>query len=402
MLVNNESGVRKSSDTVVPLGSYEPIVVLYAEAFPPETGGGERYNFELAKGINDAGINISVVTPVISNLKEDFNFKVLRLKVPMRLGFSLNLLEPLILIIKERPRIVHFSGPAAVDFILIPFFKLLGYSVVLTFHGQFNNKFARALSKFIIPIAYKCADIIIVETERDQNYLINKQVDSHKIRKFVFDGVNKSTFNCQESHRDNCNQRENNPLRFIFIGGLSSSRPYKGYDLLVDMFVKLKYSPIFPIPELIIVGSGDRLIEIKQKCEGLNYIHFKGRLDDDEMIKELCNSDILILPSKTDGEGFGIAALEALSCNKPIMVSKYAGIAELTSKYNVGIVYDPWDVEKAIKTVNDINVNREILNVFRGNIENLFKIEDLSKDDSIKKTIEVYREVLASNSGIYK
>ena len=286
---------------------------------------------------------MSVVTPVISELKEDFKFKVLRLKMPMRFGFSLNLLEPLVLIIKERPRIVHFSGPAVIDFILIPLFKLLGYSVILTFHGQFNNKFARAFSKFLIPIVYKRVDIIIVETERDQNYLASKQVGSYKIRKFVFDGVNKSKFNCSESHRDDCSQSENKPLRFIFIGGLSSSRSYKGYDLLVDMFVKLKDSPIFPIPELIIVGSGDRLIEMKKKCEGLDYIRFKGRLNDDEMIEELCNSDILILPSKSDGEGFGIVALEALSCNKPVMVSKYAGIAELTSKYNAGIVYDPWD-----------------------------------------------------------
>ena len=167
------------------------------------------------------------------------------------------------------------------------------------------------------------------------------------------------------------------------------------HDYNIHTFVYNRYEEFRESPSKLIV-------ELTMKCEGLDYIRFKGRLNDDEMIEELCNSDILILPSKSDGEGFGIVALEALSCNKPVMVSKYAGIAELTSKYNVGIVYDPWDVEKAIKTVNDINVNREILNVFRGNIENLFKIENLSKDYSITKTIEVYREVLASDQSFYE
>ncbi|MGC8622245.1 MAG: glycosyltransferase family 4 protein [Caldisphaera sp.] len=342
--------------------------------------------------MNEEGIQMCVITPVPSNFDEKSKFKVIRLKMPIRLGFNLNFFEPLILILKERPKLIHFSGPAIVDFILMPICKMLGYPVVITFHGQFNNKLVRVISNFIIPITYKSANLIIVETDRDRKYLINRHVEVYKIKKFIFNGVERSKFKCQNNREEYVNKSR--PIRLIFIGGLSSSRPYKGYDLLIDMFIKIRNYDISPTPELTVVGDGDRLNEMRRKSDGIDYIHFKGRLDDNEMLNEICGSDMLILPSKSDGEGFGIVALEVLSCNKPVIVSKYAGIAELVSKYKVGMVYDPWDIDGAIKILIEINSNRELINFFKENINSMFDSENLSKDDSIRDTIKIYEEIL--------
>jgi len=123
----------------------ENIVVLYAEAFPPDVGGREKYNFELAKSINLSGIKMVVITPIKSGVPDLQDFEVVRMKLPLKFGFSLNFIESFILIVKRKPKLIHFSGPAFSDLDLIPILKFLRRKVVVTFHGQFNNKLARQI-----------------------------------------------------------------------------------------------------------------------------------------------------------------------------------------------------------------------------------------------------------------
>jgi len=86
----------------------ENIVVLYAEAFPPDVGGGEKYNFELVIRFNLSGIKMVVITPIKSGVPDLQDSEVVRMKLPLKLGFSLNFIESFILIIQRRPKLIHF------------------------------------------------------------------------------------------------------------------------------------------------------------------------------------------------------------------------------------------------------------------------------------------------------
>jgi len=374
----------------------EDTVVLCAEAFPPDVGGGEKYNFELAKSINLSGTKMVVITPIRSGVPDLQDFEVVRMKLPLKFGFSLNFIESFILIVQRKPKLIHFSGPAFSDFVLIPILKFLRRKIVVTFHGQLNNKLARQIFSIFIRFIYRYVDRIIVETSRDENYLKNLGIDEHKIRNFVFVGIDSQYLTCESQQTDTSSIKNDRPLKFIFIGGLTSSRPYKGSDLLIDLFIELSKSNIEPMPELSVIGKGDLLPILTRKAEGFTNIHFFGYLDQDDLLKQLKDSDILILPSKSDGEGFGIVALEAIGCGKPVIVSKYAGISEYILKYNAGYVVDPFNFNEIIEIIKYINLNRGILNVLRENGRKMITMEEMTKNESIRKTLEVYREVISS------
>lgn len=367
-------------------------IIIYTEAFLPNVGGGENYCADLAEVLTEKGQSVTVVTPIKSSTKDDFKFKVLRMRHPVFLGFNINFIEPILLIIKERPALVHFSGPAISDFIMIPLLKIIGFPIVLTFHGQFNNKYARNIMRILAPMVYRFTDKIIVETSRDKIYLNKLKVPENKMELFFYDGVKREKYKCETLRAPVSILGTEKPIRFIFVGALSSSRPYKGYNLLLDLFVNINRAEIFPTPVLTIVGGGDMYMPLQEKAKDLKNVHFTGFLKDEELIKAICSSDILILPSMSDGEGLGKVVFEAVSCGKPALVSKFAGAAELIRRYDAGIVFDPYDMTEAIKIIRMLNLNRDLLTEFSRNGERMMAGEGLDLVSTTERHMKVYEE----------
>ena len=54
----------------------------------------------------------------------------------------------------------------------------------------------------------------------------------------------------------------------------------------------------------------------------------------EQLVKEFCQADLVIMPSRT--EGFGLAALEALSAGLPVLVSGNSGIGKALKKVPYG------------------------------------------------------------------
>ncbi|MGC8516266.1 MAG: glycosyltransferase family 4 protein [Thermoplasmata archaeon] len=370
-------------------------VVIYAEAFLPNVGGAENYSFDLAQTLTDLGEDVTIVTPIRSLTEDAFSFKVIRMERSIFFGFNVNFLEPLLDIIGERPNVVLLSGPAISDFLMIPLLRILRFPMIVIFHGQFNKAWARKLMKVVIPVAYRFVDKIVVETSRDLNYLKDLNVPAGRIEFLFFDGVNREKFKCQPEKEGYNYPDSGRPLRFIFVGGLTSSRPYKGIDLLVEIFMKIGESNISPTPELFVVGSGDLLQTLRDKARDFTNIHFLGHLNDDELIRELCLSDVLILPSKTDSEGLGKVVFEAVSCGKPVMVSKFAGSAELIKKYDAGIIFDPFDIEGIMNTIRMLNSNSIMLKKLSLNGQRMMAEEGLDLLNTAERHMKLYESVIA-------
>lgn len=371
-------------------------VVIYSEAFLPNIGGGENYCADLARTLTDLGEDVTVITPIKSATEDTFNFNLIRMRAPIFIGFNINFLEPFIHIVKERPKVVILSGPAVSDFAMIPFLSILRIPIVVVFHGQFNKKWARAFMKVVAPIVYTFSDKIIVQTIRDLEYLKGLNVPVTKIVFFIFNGVDTEKFKCPPiAERYNLIKGDRS-LRFIFIGGLTSSRPYKGIALLLEIFKKIVSNDISPTPELIVVGGGDLLEPLRKSTKNFKNIHFLGYLSDDELIRELCLSDMLILPSKTEGEGLGKVVFEAVSCGKPVMASKFAGASEMVEKYVAGVIFDPFNTDGAVKVIRFLNSHRELLEKFSLNAQRMMTEEGLDLLSTTKKHIKLYEETRAT------
>lgn len=121
----------------------------------------------------------------------------------------------------------------------------------------------------------------------------------------------------------------------VFIGRLA---PQKGVDLLVDAFAicRRKRSDI----RLVLSGpDGGALPGLRDRIRhhGVSdRVHFTGFIDGGNKRALLSEAAVWVCISRADN--FGVAAVEALACGVPVVVSQEMGISNLVSTRGVGIV----------------------------------------------------------------
>ncbi len=109
---------------------------------------------------------------------------------------------------------------------------------------------------------------------------------------------------------------------------VSRLRPYKKVDLAIEAFNNLK------LP-LKIIGSGSEYQKLK-KLAGPN-IEFLGDLTDKERNYYLSHCQAFIYPQVED---FGISALEAMACGRPVIAYAKGGALETVVEGETGIFFD--------------------------------------------------------------
>jgi len=107
------------------------------------------------------------------------------------------------------------------------------------------------------------------------------------------------------------------PMRVLFIGRLGS---YKRLDWLLQSLsgIELAWS-------LDVVGDGPRRSEFEALGDQLmasrpdGVVRFHGRLSEDCKMQQLQAADLLVLPSQSSNEAFGIVQLEAMAAGLPAL-----------------------------------------------------------------------------------
>jgi glycosyltransferase involved in cell wall biosynthesis len=147
---------------------------------------------------------------------------------------------------------------------------------------------------------------------------------------------------------------------------LSRIHPKKGVDLLIKSYLKLKNKKS-NIPDLVIAGPGIETSygkEIKALAKD-QPIYFPGMLKGYAKWSAFHFCDAFILPSHQ--ENFGIAVVEALACEKPVLITDQiniwreidAGKAGLIAKDNEEGIYNlikRWD-SFSIQQKEDMSTN---------------------------------------------
>ncbi len=125
----------------------------------------------------------------------------------------------------------------------------------------------------------------------------------------------------------------------------SNFRKVKRVEDVVMLFEKIRER----IPaKLLLAGDGPERQNIESKCRELKScedIRFLGKM---EAIEEILSvSDLFILPSEK--ESFGLAALEAMACEVPVISSNAGGIPELNVNGVTGFLSDVGDIDDMLK-----------------------------------------------------
>jgi N-acetyl-alpha-D-glucosaminyl L-malate synthase BshA len=100
--------------------------------------------------------------------------------------------------------------------------------------------------------------------------------------------------------------------------------------------------------KLLLVGDGPERARMEQICRDMNAsgdVRFLGKLD---VVEEVLSvSDLFIMPSET--ESFGLAALEAMACEVPLISTNTGGLPEVNIQGKTGFLSNVGDVEDMIK-----------------------------------------------------
>jgi N-acetyl-alpha-D-glucosaminyl L-malate synthase BshA len=131
---------------------------------------------------------------------------------------------------------------------------------------------------------------------------------------------------------------------------LSNFRPVKRVTDVVEIFAQVRAK----IPaKLVMMGDGpdraaaEHLVRKKRLSKDVFFLGKQDRVQD-----MLGLGDVFLLPS--DLESFGLAALEAMACEMPVVASDVGGLPEVVTNGVDGYLIPPRDVAAGAKCVLDI------------------------------------------------
>ena len=158
-------------------------------------------------------------------------------------------------------------------------------------------------------------------------------------------------------------------LRRRFTGGdddtrlvvhVSNFRPVKRIDAVLAVFDRIRQR----VPaRLLLVGDGPERAaahRITRELGIASLVEFLGAQE--EVLPLLSISDLFLLPSAQ--ESFGLAALEAMACEVPVVASRVGGLPEVIEHGVTGYLHQPDAIddmaESAIELLHDRELHRRI------------------------------------------
>jgi N-acetyl-alpha-D-glucosaminyl L-malate synthase BshA len=173
---------------------------------------------------------------------------------------------------------------------------------------------------------------------------------------------------------------------------VSNFRPVKRPVDCVEIFARVLRQGIET--RLVMVGDGSERpnAEHRARCLGIyDKCSFVGKQPN--IVDYLSASDVLLLPSEQ--ESFGLAALEAMACELPIIASRVGGLPELVTDGETGFLSPVGDVEKMAQDVGRLLRDAELRRSM-GEAARESAISRYSTDLVIPQYVKFYEQVLAS------
>ncbi len=178
---------------------------------------------------------------------------------------------------------------------------------------------------------------------------------------FQFDDIEMiPNFVCQEDyqrHPVEALRKELAPQGEPLLVHVSNFRPVKRPVDCVEILARVLKQGIKT--RLLMVGDGSERTnaEHRARCLGVfDQSSFVGKQA--KIVDYLSAADVLLLPSAQ--ESFGLAALEAMACEVPVIASRVGGIPEVVTDGETGFLSEVGDVEKMAQDAARLLANPEL------------------------------------------
>ena len=367
------------------------ILRVVSDIYPFVVGGLPLHAHELSKQQSNLGHDITVYTSNVDNISQEpeTNYKLLKFKNTFKLfgnSFSSSLFSELFRTRNDFD-IIHAHSHLFFSTNICAFIKKMGSSpLVITNHGLVSQTAPLWINRIYIPTLAKCtfksADKIICYTEKDKLELEHLNIDSDKI-KVIHNGINTDLF-VPAAKREKTGQ-------LLWIGRFT---PGKGVDYLINAFgILLKINPNL---RLLLVGKGPLKEQIYQLINNLHLeknITIKDFIPNSELPEAYRQSDVFILPSIN--EGVPRTILEAMSCGIPVVCTKLPQLVDIVN--GCGTMVPLRDPQALARAVSNILFDEELSKKLGQNGRKR-AVENFCWNDTVAKTIDLYRELLCQRS----
>lgn len=179
----------------------------------------------------------------------------------------------------------------------------------------------------------------------------------------------------------------------LFVGGLDTPHYFKGVDVLLRSMSRI----VDPTVKLLIVGDGDlrpSYVQLAGELGLSNRVIFCGRVPDELLPAHYAACDLLVLPSTTQGEAFGLVLLEAMATSKAVVASDLPGVRTVVDSGENGLLAVPGDAvdlaEKICVLMEDEARRRAMGIRGREKVESNYTWQAV-----VQRLEQVYEEVIA-------
>lgn len=297
--------------------------------FAPTVGGLERYAEEMALGLIRAGYDVHVLTTSLSKNSETTSYKGITLhRLPVAVTLSntpvnIRWLWQVRRLIRDlRPVVInaHMPVPGISDIAVL----MAGtVPTAITYHSGsmkkrsfFMDRAIDLYEKLVLPYVLGRASIIISSSEATRQGFL-RRVAGKTVT--ITPGVDVASFPRRVDHVAG---RE-----ILFIGNFSYS--WKGLKYLIEAMDRL------PGAHLTVIGRGSQVPHPA--------VTYRGIVQGLELAAAMQLADVVVLPSISESESFGMVLAEAMSSGVPVVGSRIGGIPLLIRDGENGLLATPRD-----------------------------------------------------------
>jgi len=147
--------------------------------------------------------------------------------------------------------------------------------------------------------------------------------------------------------------------------------------------------------KFVMAGSGDMIRQTIEMAAAMGIGHkvlFTGFLRGGDVEKVFRMADLYVMPSVS--EPFGIAPLEAMSHDVPVIISKQSGVSEVLTH---ALKVDFWDVTEMANKIIAVLKHPPLAATLRQH--GSFEVRRLSWTDAARACVHVYEQTLAMTAG---
>ena len=168
----------------------------------------------------------------------------------------------------------------------------------------------------------------------------------------------------------------------LFVGQM---RPYKGLKLLLQAVKGLDAT-------LSVVGDGPDRSNYENYAQELclDNVRFYGAIPDDALRRIYLSSDVLVLPSVSTNEAFGLVTLEAATAGCAVVASDLPGVRDVVREFGLLVEpRDPRSLRDALLTLRDESVRQRYVT------KGMRAVANYSWRKVAEDYIRIYKDVLS-------